>query len=162
MRISTRAYMGVETLSRLASCSANAPCTVQSLAEWINHPVIYTENLMARLSAAGLVKTRQGPGGGYYLSRPAHRITVAEIFLAFDEPRDLISRPLDAVTLKPDFVQDLHGTDLLWESLRRYILLYLNGVSLADVAPETSGMPNDDADYWSTNSEENMQSTAWH
>ena len=115
MKISSSAYMGVESLVRLAASSAHAPCTVQGLAEWINHSVSYTENLMVRLRYAGLVRARHGPGGGYYLSRPAHRITVAEIFLAFDEPRGLLNRSLSAVTLEPDAIQDLHGTDLLWE-----------------------------------------------
>lgn len=162
MKISSRAYMGVESLVRLAACSPHAPCTVQGLAEWINHSVSYTETLMARLRAAELVKSRHGSGGGYYLAKPAHRITVAEIFQAFDEPRSLLNRPLNAVTLDADAIQDLRGTDLLWQSLKSYILLFLNGVSLADITPETADLIGDDGDYGTANFQAEMQSTARH
>lgn len=80
---------------------------------------------MARLRNAGLVITRHGPGGGYILARPAHRITVAEVFQAVDEPSDFANRPLNADTLEADDIDDLHGTDLLWEALKSYILLFL-------------------------------------
>lgn len=55
MQISSSAYMGVETLVRLAVQRADTPCTTQGLAEWINRSVSYTETLMARLRTAGLV-----------------------------------------------------------------------------------------------------------
>lgn len=51
---------------------------------------------MARLRNAGLVVSRHGPGGGYILARPTHRITVAEVFQAFDDPSDFANRPLNA------------------------------------------------------------------
>ena len=43
MQISSSAYMGVETLVRLAVQNADKPCTTQGLAEWINRSVSYTE-----------------------------------------------------------------------------------------------------------------------
>lgn len=75
MKISGSAYMAVESMARLATYSADAPCTTQGLAEWISRSAPYTETLMGRLRAAGLVKAVRGPGGGYYLSRPADRIS---------------------------------------------------------------------------------------
>ena len=127
--------MGVETLVRISAHDAEWPCTVKSLAKWINRSVSYTEGLMACLRRAGLVKAVRGPGGGYSLSRPADRITVAQVFDAFQEPRGLSGRPLNSVTLEPEEIEVLHGTDLLWEALKSYILLFLNGVSLADITP---------------------------
>ena len=65
MKISNSAYMGVEVLMRLAAYEPETPCTLKSLVKWINHSLSYTETLMARLRAAGLVSARHGPGGGY-------------------------------------------------------------------------------------------------
>lgn len=143
MRISSSAYMGVETLVRLAAQSADQPCSTKGLAEWINRSVSYTETLMAQLRKAGLVVSRQGPGGGYILARPADRITVAEVFEAVDAPSDFATRPLNADTLEDGDIRDLHGTDLLWEALKSYVLLFLSGVSLADLAPETANLVGD-------------------
>jgi len=96
--------LGVELLVRLVARNADPPCTTElsltrrqrcspsSLARSIRRSVSYTEQLIAQLREAGLVKTKHGPGGGCYLTRPADRITVADVFRVFDEPRTLDGR----------------------------------------------------------------------
>ena len=79
MQISSSAFLAVECLVRLAAYNAEKPCTALSLAEGINRSISHTETLLSRLRVAGLVKARKGPGGGHYLARPAHRITVTSI-----------------------------------------------------------------------------------
>ena len=162
MQISTSTYLSVEALVLLAAQIPDTRCTKQGLAEWINRSVSYTETIMTRLRAAGLVRARPGPGGGYYMARPAHRITVAEVLHAFDEPRSLLDSPLNAVTLEHGSIQKFHGTDLLWESLKGYILLFLEGVSLADLALVTADLIGDDGDHGNTIFLTGVQSTAWH
>ncbi len=162
MQISNSAYMGVEILVRLAAYEPDRCCTAQALAEWINRSMSSTETLMSRLRAAGLVRARRGSGGGYHLNKPAEMITVAEIFEAFDEPRVLRRRPLNAISLEPETLENLHGTDLLWEVLKRRILLFLSGVSLSDIATETAHPFADDATDSSSAFGAGMQSTARH
>ena len=162
MRISNSAYMGVEVLVRLATHETDRPCTAQALAEWINRSMTDTETLMSRLRAAGLVRARRGSGGGYHLIKPADMITVAKIFKAFDEPRVLSRRPLNAITLEPETLENFHGTDLLWEVLKSRILLFLSGVSLADIATDTAHPFADDETDGSLAFGASMQSTARH
>ena len=162
MQISNSAYMGVEVLVCLAAYEPARPCTAQALAEWIHRSLSYTETLMSRLRAAGLVRARKGPGGGYHLSKPADRITVAEIFKAFDEPRVLNCPPLNANTLEPETIENLHGTDLLWEGLKSNILLLLSGVSLADIAIEPAHSFAADETDSSPDFQASMQSTPRH
>ena len=145
MRISNSAYMGVEALARLAKRDTREPCKTQCIADWINRSLSYTESLMAQLRDAGLVVSRRGPGGGYALARPAHRITIAEIFQAFDAPFNSTPYPLDTEALEADEFHDLHGADLLWEALKNYVLSFLSGVSLADLTSEAAEMLNRDA-----------------
>ena len=144
MKISNSAYLGVECMVRLAACGAGEPCTVQGLAERHKRSVSYMEALMAQLRQAGLVKAKRGPGGGYYLTRTADQITVAEIVQAFDERRDIDGHPVNATTLEPEDIYNLHGTELLWGSLKSYILLFLSGVSLADITPATDAAHQED------------------
>ena len=162
MQISNSAYMGVEVLVRLAAYGTDRPCTAQALAEWTNHSMSSTETLMSRLRAAELVRARKGPGGGYNLTRPADQITAAEIFKAFDEPRVLTRRPLNAITLEPETLENLHGTDLLWEAIKSRILLFLSGVSLTDIATETANPFAEDEIDSSPTVGASMQSTARH
>ena len=162
MQISNSAYMGVEVLVCLAAYEPDRPCTAQTLGEWTNRSMSSTETLMSRLRAAGLVRATRGPGGGYHLNKPADMITVAEIFEAFDEPRVLSRRPLNAITLEPETIANLHGTDLLWEALKSRILLLLSGVSLTDIATETAHPFAGDETDSSPAFGASMQSTARH
>jgi Rrf2 family iron-sulfur cluster assembly transcriptional regulator len=139
MQIANRAFFGVETLVRLAESDAATPCTTDELAHAVNRSTSYMEGLMSRLRDAGFVTSRKGPGGGYYLSRPAARITVAYIFQAFDEPRwGEYVRPRMR-SLPQSTVDELLNTDLLWENLKSRILLFLDGVSLAELVPQPDG-----------------------
>ena len=160
MQISSTAYLGVESLVRLATSST--PCTTEELARSIHRSVSYTEGLIACLCDAGFVTAQIGLGGRYYLSRPADRMTVAEILEAFDEPRVLNRRPLNAMTLEPETIENLHGTDLLWETLKSGILLSLSRVSLADIAIDTAHSLADDGTDGSPVFRARMHSTARH
>ena len=162
MQISNSAYMGVEVLVRLAAYEMDRPCTAQALGEWTNRSISSMETLMSRLRVAGLVRATRGPGGGYHLNKPADMITVAEVFKAFDEPRLLSRPPLNAITLEPEPLENLYGTDLLWEVLNSRILLFLSGVSLADIATETAHPFADDEADNSPAFGASMQSTARH
>ncbi len=81
---------------------------------------------------------------------------------SFDEPRVLSRRPLNAITLEPETIDNLHGTDLLWEALKKRILLLLSGVSLADIAIGTVDPFADDQTDSSPAFGASMQSTARH
>ena len=133
MRISRNAYLAVECLVRLVGFSREEPCSGPSLARQLELSVPDMESLVSQLCAAGLVENRDGPDGGYCLTRPAHRVTVFEALQAFDEPHLPGARTGNPYRT----VGDLCGTDLLWESLKGYVLLFLQGVSLADIAPQS-------------------------
>lgn len=126
MQITNSAYLAVECMAHLTGCTLDRPGKTLWLAQAIHRSVSYTEALMARLRRAGLVTAKKGSGGGYVLSRPADRITIADIFKAFDEAGDG----------PPGKTQhyDMPNTEALWESLRSTVLLFLGGISLADLA----------------------------
>lgn len=129
MQITTSAYLAVECMAHLTDCTLDRPGKTLWLAQAIHRSVSYTEALMARLRRAGLVTAKKGSGGGYVLSRPADRITIAEIFKAFDD----FSGTSDGSSGKAQRY-DMPNTEALWESLRSTVLLFLGGISLADVA----------------------------
>jgi Rrf2 family transcriptional regulator, iron-sulfur cluster assembly transcription factor len=129
MQITNSAYLAVECMAHLTGCTFDRPGKTLWLAQAIHRSVSYTEALMARLRRAGLVTAKKGSGGGYVLSRPADRITIAEIFKAFDEPR-----AAGACPAAKDAAADMLNTEALWDSLRSTVLLFLGGISLAEVA----------------------------
>lgn len=128
MQITNSAYLAVECMAHLTGCTLDRPGKTLWLAQAIHRSVSYTEALMARLRRAGLVTAKKGSGGGYVLSRPPDRITIAEIFKAFDEPRGTGTCPTGR-----DDAGDMPNTEALWDSLRSTVLLFLGGISLAEV-----------------------------
>lgn len=56
------------------------------LASSIDVNPVTVRRVISDLSAAGLVDTQTGPGGGAMLARPPTRITVQEIYEALGEP----------------------------------------------------------------------------
>ncbi len=138
LEISADAYFAVETLVRLVASSADRPRTAESLAQSIARSESYTDRLLADLGDAGLVRAARGSSGGYCLARHADRITVAEIFRVFDEPEASEKQPGRLSTLSYADINALRGTDLLCEALNGYVTLFLEGVSLADIAPRTN------------------------
>ena len=139
MKISSNAYFAVETLAQLAASDRDRLYTAEALAAGINRSVGFTRELMAELRAAGLVRAPRGPHGGFCLSKPAHRITVAEVFRVFDAAEMMSDGAMPPAASRCSGDDELGGTDLLWQALNSYILLFLEGVSLADIAPAIGG-----------------------
>ncbi len=71
-------------------CGRARVCAAQ-LAEETGLPVPTVQKLVSRLSAAGLLKSVRGAGGGLTLSRPAAAITLADIVEAVEGPIELAS-----------------------------------------------------------------------
>lgn len=138
-RINFGPFLAVEVLAQLACRDENSPIKTEWLAGSISRSISYTELLMRRLRRAGFVRARKGSGGGYFLSRHPNSITIAEVFQALDDPSKPCGWLFKPSATPASRINALQGTELLWESLRSYIFLFLSGISLADVAPTDDG-----------------------
>lgn len=84
MRLNEGVEWAVHCCSLLASLPQGAALPGPRLAEFFDLPVHYLAKHLQQLSAAGLVQTRRGPGGGYRLARPAEAISLLEMVEAID------------------------------------------------------------------------------
>lgn len=138
MRIRKISYLAVECLVRVARQEEAGPCTAETLAQWINRSSAYTEVILARLRAAGLVISVRGPGGGYRLARAAHKISVAEILMAVEEWPGMPVRSANDTSVEPQVAGKIDGSALLWRSLKNHVLRYLQQILLVDLATRDS------------------------
>jgi len=101
-------------------------------------PIKFLENILLDLRQAGLVNSRRGPEGGYWLARPATEITVADVIRAADGP---------LASVRGEKPEDLRyegsAKDLatVWIALRSSLREVLEQVTLADVAEGTVPAP---------------------
>lgn len=86
MRLSSMADYAVVTMTAAARHCGQARVSAQQLADETGLPVPTVQKLVSKLSAAGLLKSVRGAGGGLKLARPAAAITLADIVEAVEGP----------------------------------------------------------------------------
>lgn len=87
MKFSTRATYGL----RLCFLIAIAPekVSLQTLSKQTGHSEKYLEQLIGMLRRGGIVESKRGAGGGYFLSRAASEITLRDMLVALDDNIDI-------------------------------------------------------------------------
>ena len=86
MRLSSLADYAVVILTAAARSCGTARLNATLLAEQTGVPLPTAQKLVSRLSAAGLLESARGTGGGVRLSRPPSAITLADIIEAVEGP----------------------------------------------------------------------------
>lgn len=91
MRLSNLADYAVITMGQAASHCGDGRVSAAELATETGLPVPTVQRLVSKLTAAGLLRSVRGAGGGLQLGRPAAAITVADIVEAVEGPIALTS-----------------------------------------------------------------------
>jgi FeS assembly SUF system regulator len=91
MRLSSMADYAVVTMTAAARHCGGVRVSAGQLAEETGLPAPTVQKLVSRLTAAGLLRSSRGVGGGLKLARPAAAITLADIVEAVEGPIALTS-----------------------------------------------------------------------
>ena len=131
MRVSAKADYAVRAMVALAADGAGKePVKGDRIAEAQEIPLRFLENILGELRHAGLVQSRRGIDGGYWLAKPPDDVTLAEIIRA-------VEGPLASVRGEPPNELSFTGaaTPLrdVWIALRANIRDILESVTLADI-----------------------------
>ena len=85
VRVSAKTDYGVRALLELAVAD-NGPVKGERLAQSQQIPLKFLENILTDLRHAGIVRAQRGAEGGYWLARPASKVTLGEVIRAVDGP----------------------------------------------------------------------------
>lgn len=150
MHISARADYAVRAAIHLASVS-QGPTKGHAIAAAQGIPAKFLEAIMTSLKTGGVVRSQLGPSGGFWLSRPADSISVADVIRAVDGPLASVrgQRPEDV-----EYAGTAEPLKAVWLAVRSSLREVLEHVTLADLAQGT--LPADVArraaqpDVWQT------------
>jgi len=138
MRLSKRGEYGLRAMITLAEPApkSDSPAMLQirEISEREQISPKFLEQILLTLKNAGLLHSKMGVGGGYYLARPASEITLGQIFRILDGP----VAPIKCVSQMayescgcPD--EETCGLRLVMSDVRNSIADILDNTSLADV-----------------------------
>lgn len=119
MRISARTQYALGAM--LALAAADGPMRAEQIAASQDIPRRFCDNILLQLRGAGLVHSRRGPDGGYWLARPATDIALADV-IRVTEGVDPVGRPF------PKAAAPLEG---IWAELRDHEERLLSETTLA-------------------------------
>jgi Rrf2 family protein len=88
--LSRRSKYGLRALLALAQESGRGPVLVSELSEREAIPKKFLEAILLDLNRHGLVQSKKGKGGGYFLRRPASEITFGDAVRALQGPLALV------------------------------------------------------------------------
>ena len=129
MRVSAKADYAVRAAVELAGGDATVVkgeriATAQSI------PLNFLENILLDLKQAGIVSSRRGPDGGYFLAKPADQVSIADIIRAAEGPLATV-RGVRPQSL--DYAGSAEPLQQVWIALRASLRAVLEDVTLADV-----------------------------
>ena len=139
MRLSKRGEYGLRAMIVLAGLpQPGAPLPVvqiKEISEREKIPGKYLEQILLSLKNAGLLHSKMGVGGGYYLAKPPAEITLGQIFRVLDGPLAPI-RCVSQMAYEPCGCPDEQtcGLRLVMGDVRSAISSILDHTSLADVS----------------------------
>ncbi len=87
MKLSKRGEYGLRAMIDLATWESKTHVVqIKDIAEREKIPGKFLEQILLTLKNAGLLHSKMGTGGGYYLAHPANEITLGHIVRILDGP----------------------------------------------------------------------------
>ena len=130
MHISAKADYAVRAAVHLASASTS-PTRGEDIAQEQAIPHKFLEAILTSLRQANVVRSQRGASGGYWLSRPADSITVADVIRAVDGPLASVRGQRPELVTYTGSAQPLAS---VWLAVRSSLREVLEHVTLADLA----------------------------
>lgn len=140
MKLSSKSSYALRALFDMAYHTPGERSKIETISEREGIPPRFLEQIFLNLKKAGLVGSRRGRGGGYYLKKPAEAITLAHIIRAVEgETCESLCR--DTPAPSPDGTPTGHCVVAgVWNELAERIDELLVATTLADIVQRAEAM----------------------
>lgn len=129
MRISAKVDYAVRAAIELAAVGGE-PIKGEAIAEAQDIPLKFLENILGELKHTGIVSSRRGAQGGYWLAKDADEVSLADIVRAVEGPLATVrGQGPESLTYRGE----AEPLQKVWIALRANIREVMEDTSLADV-----------------------------
>lgn len=135
MKLSKRGEYGIRAMIFLARhTDEDQPVKIKDIAAEENIPIKFLEQILLSLKNAGLLQSKMGVGGGYYLARTPEEINIGQIERVLDGPLAPV-RCVSSMAYEPcDCPDEQHcGLRMVMMDVRNAIADILEKTTLKDV-----------------------------
>ncbi len=141
MRLSTKSRYGVRALFDIAYNSGNLPAQIQDISRRQDISPRYLEQIFQSLKRAGILKSKRGPQGGYYLGRKPEEITLSEIVQATEGDTLLVECTEDKKCKKGSCSFDGSCvSQVVWQDASAVLRQFLAGITLKTLCERGQAM----------------------
>lgn len=151
VRVSAKADYAVRAAIELVGADHGNPTKGDVIAQAQRIPLKFLENILADMRHAGLISSRRGQDGGYWLAKPAGAITVADVIRAVEGPLASVRGERPEKTSYPGAAEPLQR---VWIALRTSLREVVEHVTVADIAsgrlPAKIAKLADEPESWTT------------
>ncbi len=132
MQVSAKTDYALRAAAELARAAAErtGPVKGERISETQGIPKKFMENILHDLKRSGLVRTRRGASGGYWLALPAEEISLAAIIRAVEGPLANVRGEWPEVVEYSGAAEHLQE---VWIAVRANLRAVLESVTLADI-----------------------------
>ncbi|HEY6963135.1 MAG TPA: Rrf2 family transcriptional regulator [Gaiellaceae bacterium] len=130
MRVSAKADYAIRAAVELAA-AGDGPVKGDRIAQAQEIPGNFLENILVDLRNAGLVASRRGADGGYWLARPANEVSLADVIRAVDGPLANVRGVRSEQIAYRGSAEPLRD---VWVAVRQSLRNVLERTTLADLA----------------------------
>lgn len=148
MRLSTKTRYGVRAIFDIAYHNrgpSGGTSQAKDIARRGDIPLRYLEQIFQDLKRAGLVESKRGPRGGYYLKRTPAEIKLGDVVRALQGPIEEMFLVENSGSSSPT-ISVCTVTASLWQELAIHVTDWFDNVSIADLVErgERLGLPHAD------------------
>lgn len=138
MRLSTKTRYGVRAIFDIAFHGQDQPgvaAQAKDIARREDIPLRYLEQIFQDLRRAGLVESKRGPRGGYYLKRAPEDITLADVVRALQGSIEAMFAVEGdgADSARPSEPSSRQVTSAVWSELAKHVTTWFSGVTISDL-----------------------------
>ncbi|MDF1536462.1 MAG: Rrf2 family transcriptional regulator [bacterium] len=132
MRLSTKSRYGVRALFDIAYHSVGLPTQIKDISRRQQISPRYLEQIFQKLKKAGLLGSKRGPNGGYYLLKDPADITLGDIVRATEGPFQLVFCASEAPRKKCPRSDDCVAQKM-WLDISNQIGDFFDAITISDL-----------------------------